>query len=89
MTIEAQLEDIGHKTANVDFLGISHFHGDLYHFSSEIGKRTVSRWNLSRADTFASIERFEGTIDTLEPVVIVQHDPADIGKPPAFPKSAR
>jgi len=179
VTIEAQLEDIGYKTSDVNFLGISHFHGDhigqapefpgatlllhnaaiewirnnpprnarsklsawfdgesamtgfdrdhdvfgdgsvnilvlpghapghtgllvrlpktgyvllsgdLYHFRSEIGKRTVSRWNLSRADTLASLERFEGIIETLEPVVIVQHDPTDIDKLPTFPKSAR
>ena len=178
VTIEAQLEEIGYKASDVDFLGISHFHGDhigqapefagatllmhsaavdwirnnppgnarsklaawfdgdsamtgfdrdhdvfgdgsvsvlvlpghapghtgllvrlpetghvllsgdLYHFSSEIGKRTVSRWNTSRADTLASLERFEGIIDTLDPIVVVQHDPADIEKLPAFPESA-
>ncbi|MCG8432573.1 MAG: N-acyl homoserine lactonase family protein, partial [Gammaproteobacteria bacterium] len=63
--------------------------GDLYHFHSEIGTRKVSKWNASRAETLASIERFDGIIKALEPVVIVQHDPEDVDKLPAFPRSAR
>ncbi|MEZ5893156.1 MAG: N-acyl homoserine lactonase family protein [Parvularculaceae bacterium] len=63
--------------------------GDLFHFRSEIGRRNVSRWNTSRADTLASIERFEGIVENLRPVVIVQHDNRDIGRLPAFPKAAR
>lgn len=63
--------------------------GDLFHFHSEIGQRNVSRWNTSRADTLASIERFIGIVENIEPVVIVQHDPNDIDRLPAFPESAR
>ncbi|MDJ0711787.1 MAG: N-acyl homoserine lactonase family protein [Woeseiaceae bacterium] len=63
--------------------------GDLYHFQSEIGARIVSKWNLSRADTLASMERFESIIAALKPIVVVQHDPGDIDKLPLFPKSAR
>lgn len=63
--------------------------GDLYHFQKNIGKRVVSKWNPSRADTLASMERFEGIIATLKPIVIVQHDPEDIDKLPLFPESAR
>lgn len=63
--------------------------GDLFHFRDEIGKRNVSRWNTSRADTLSSIERFEQIVDALDPIVIVQHEPADIGLLPAFPASAR
>ena len=63
--------------------------GDLYHYQSEIGTRIVSKWNLSRADTLASMERFESIIAALNPIVVVQHDPEDIDKLPPFPKSAR
>lgn len=62
--------------------------GDLYHFHSEIGGRNVSRWNTSRADTLASIERFEAIVEALAPTVIVQHDKGDIDKLPAFPEAA-
>ena len=63
--------------------------GDLYKFSSEIGEHHVSLLNTSRAETLASIERFTAIIENIDPVVIVQHDPADTGKLPAFPASAR
>lgn len=63
--------------------------GDLYHFRSEVGARNVSRWNTSRADTLASIERFSAIVESIEPTIIVQHEPADIDLLPVFPKSAR
>ena len=63
--------------------------GDLYHFRREIGKRNVSRWNTSRADTLASIERFEAMVSKLQPTVVVQHEPADVKLLPLFPASAR
>ena len=62
--------------------------GDLYHFRSEIGLRNVSKWNTSRADTLASIERFEALVTALNPIVVVQHDNGDIAKLPAFPEAA-
>ncbi len=63
--------------------------GDLFHFRSELKLRNVSKWNTSRADTLASIERFEGIVAALNPLVIVQHDKADITQLPAFPKAAK
>lgn len=63
--------------------------GDLFHFRREVGKRNVSRWNTSRADTLASIERFESIVANLDATVIVQHEPDDIGRLPAFPEAAR
>ncbi|MEO1228204.1 MAG: N-acyl homoserine lactonase family protein [Myxococcota bacterium] len=61
--------------------------GDLYHFHSEVGSGIVSRWNTSRPETLASMGRFERIIRVLSPRVIVQHDPADLYKLPAFPAS--
>lgn len=63
--------------------------GDLFHFRSEVGMRTVSKWNSSRAETLASIERVDALVTQLDPVLIVQHDPADINRLPAFPESAK
>ena len=59
--------------------------GDLYHYSDEIGKGVVSRWNKDRAGTLASQQRFESIIETLDPVVIIQHERRDIAKTPEFP----
>ena len=59
--------------------------GDLYHFHSEIASGVVSKWNVSRADTLASMARFERIIRLLRPRVIVQHDPADVSAMPSFP----
>ncbi len=63
--------------------------GDLFHFRQEVGERTVSKWNTSRAETLASIERVEAIVDQIDAQLIVQHDPVDIERLPAFPKSAR
>lgn len=63
--------------------------GDLYHLRREVGLRNVSQWNPSRADTLASIERFEAIVEELDPITIIQHDPVDIDKLPAFPTPAR
>ena len=63
--------------------------GDLYHFQSEVGTDIVSNWNSSRAETLASFNRFTTIIGMLDPIVVVQHDPLDIDKLPAFPDSAR
>ncbi len=63
--------------------------GDLFHFRSEVGERTVSKWNSSRAETLASIERVDALVTQLEARLIVQHDPVDLDLLPAFPKSAR
>ena len=63
--------------------------GDLYHFRSEIGTQIVSNWNTSRAETLASYARLEAIVGRFDPLVIVQHDPLDIVKLPAFPQSAK
>ena len=63
--------------------------GDLYHFQNEIGTGIVSGWNSSRAETLASYDRLREIVARIDPVVIVQHDPLDVAKLPAFPESAR
>jgi glyoxylase-like metal-dependent hydrolase (beta-lactamase superfamily II) len=63
--------------------------GDLYHLTDAVQNRSVPRFNTNRADTFASIDRFEAIRRNLRARVVIQHEPADIAKLPAFPDSAR
>ncbi len=63
--------------------------GDLYHFREQIENRGVPRFNTSRADTLASMEQFQQIDEALDAIIVVQHDPGDIERLPAFPGSAR
>ncbi|MBA3667559.1 MAG: N-acyl homoserine lactonase family protein [Sphingomonas sp.] len=62
--------------------------GDLYHSDEARAKKSIPPFNTSRADTLASIDRFERMAKNLGAKVIIQHEPADIAKLPAFPKAA-
>ena len=63
--------------------------GDLYHSSQAREKRGVPPFNTSRPQTLASMDRFEKLARELGAKVIIQHEPADIAKLPAFPQAAR
>jgi len=63
--------------------------GDQYHFTEQVKNRGVPPFNHDRADTLASMDRFDRIAANLKAKVIIQHEPADIAKLPAFPKSAR
>ena len=63
--------------------------GDLYHSDEARVKRAIPPFNTSRADTLASIDRFERVAENLGARVIIQHEPADIAKLPAFPAAAQ
>lgn len=63
--------------------------GDLYHATIARQLKGVPPFNTNRADTLASIDRFERLARSLRAKVIIQHEPADIGKLPAFPREAR
>lgn len=63
--------------------------GDLYHFREQIEARGVPQFNTDRADTLASFERFLQIDEALDAIIVIQHDPGDIGRLPAFPASAR
>jgi len=62
--------------------------GDLYHSDEARVKKGIPPFNTSRAETLASIDRFERMAENLDARVIIQHEPADIAKLPAFPKAA-
>ena len=63
--------------------------GDLYHFTEQVERRGVPPFNTSRAETLASMDRFDRLARNLRARVIIQHEPADIAKLPAFPEAAR
>ena len=63
--------------------------GDLYHFTEQVANRGVPPFNHNRADTLASMDRFDRIARNLGARVIIQHEPADIAKLPAFPQSAQ
>ena len=63
--------------------------GDLYHFYENVKNRGVPSFNTDRADTLASMDRFDAMARKLKAKVVIQHEPADIGKLPAFPQSAQ
>jgi N-acyl homoserine lactone hydrolase len=63
--------------------------GDLYHFIENVKNRGVPSFNTDRAETLASMDRFDRIARQLKAKIVIQHEPADIAKLPAFPKSAR
>jgi N-acyl homoserine lactone hydrolase len=63
--------------------------GDLYHFTENVRNRGVPSFNTDRAQTLASMDRFDRIARQLKARVIIQHEPDDIAKLPLFPKSAQ
>lgn len=62
--------------------------GDQAHFQENYDSNGVPTFNTNRADTLASFDRFKTLAKNLKATVILQHEPRDIGKLPAFPKAA-
>ena len=63
--------------------------GDLYHFTEQVANRGVPPFNADRADTLASMDRYDRIAKNLKAKTIIQHEPADIAKLPPFPKAAK
>ena len=63
--------------------------GDLAHFRENYESNGVPSFNTNRADTLASLERFKAIAKNTNATVIIQHEPRDIDKLPAFPAAAR
>ena len=63
--------------------------GDLVHFHENYNTNGVPWFNVSRADTLASSDRFKKLAQTFKATVIIQHDARDVGKLPAFPAGAK
>jgi len=63
--------------------------GDLAHFRENYENNGVPSFNVNRAETVASIDRFKKIASNLKATVIIQHDARDVGKLPPFPASAK
>ncbi|RHW17402.1 N-acyl homoserine lactonase family protein [Sphingomonas gilva] len=62
--------------------------GDQAHFTENYESEGVPSFNTDRADTLASFKRFKDMAKNANATVIIQHEPADIAKLPAFPQAA-
>jgi N-acyl homoserine lactone hydrolase len=62
--------------------------GDTYHFAEQVPHRGVPPFNIDRADSLASMDRFDRLARNLHARVIIQHEPADVARLPAFPGAA-
>ena len=63
--------------------------GDLAHFRENYESNGVPSFNSDRAQTVASLERFKQIAANLKATVIIQHEPRDVEKLPAFPAAAK
>jgi glyoxylase-like metal-dependent hydrolase (beta-lactamase superfamily II) len=63
--------------------------GDLAHFQENYDSNGVPTFNTDRSQTIASLDRVKKIAQNLKATVIIQHDPRDTGKLPAFPAAAR
>ena len=62
--------------------------GDLFHSQANFDLEEVPSFNADRADTLASFDRFKKLAVALKAKVIIQHEPGDVAKLPAFPAAA-
>lgn len=62
--------------------------GDLYHVAEQVPVDGVPRFNMDRVQTLSSQQRFAAIAATLKPTSIIEHEPADIARLPAFPEGA-
>ncbi|HZF42455.1 MAG TPA: N-acyl homoserine lactonase family protein [Sphingomonadaceae bacterium] len=80
----------GHKSLLVDLPGGAVLlTGDLYHFTQQVANNGVPSFNADRSDTLGSFDRFRAIAKNRRAKVIIQHEPGDVAKLPAFPKAAR
>jgi len=63
--------------------------GDSVHFRENYEHDGVPGFNYDRAQTLASIQRVKQIAKNLKATIIIQHEPRDIGKLPAFPAAAK
>ena len=62
--------------------------GDVVHVHDTLARKAVPTFNTDRAQSLASMERFEKLAKETGAKVIIQHELQDIAKLPAFPKTA-
>ena len=65
--------------------GVVVLSGDLYHTHANRTAKRIPSFNVSRADTLASIDRIERIVKNTHAHLVVQHDPNDFATLPTFP----
>ena len=63
--------------------------GDTWHAAEQVARHGVPPFNTNRAESLASMDRLERLARNLHARLIIQHEPADVAKLPAFPEAAR
>jgi len=63
--------------------------GDLMHFRENYDTNGVPTFNTDRAQTLASLDRVKKIVAGSKATVVIQHDPRDLDKLPAFPAAAK
>jgi glyoxylase-like metal-dependent hydrolase (beta-lactamase superfamily II) len=63
--------------------------GDVAHAHETIGLKAVPIFNTDRAQSIASMERFEKVARETGAKVVIQHELDDIAKVPGFPRAAK
>jgi N-acyl homoserine lactone hydrolase len=63
--------------------------GDAAHFHENYDSNGVPSFNYDRAETLASLDRVKKIAGNMKATVIIQHDPRDVSKLPAYPDAAR
>jgi N-acyl homoserine lactone hydrolase len=63
--------------------------GDMAHFRENYDQNGVPSFNTDRSQSIASVERVKQLAKNLKATVIIQHDPRDVSKLPAFPAAAK
>nr|WP_283254684.1 N-acyl homoserine lactonase family protein [Luteimonas galliterrae] len=62
--------------------------GDVVHFRENMASMGVPSFNTDRAQSLASMDRFEKLARNLKATLIIQHEEKDVAKLPAFPQAA-
>jgi glyoxylase-like metal-dependent hydrolase (beta-lactamase superfamily II) len=63
--------------------------GDAVHFHENWDTNSVPGFNYDRSQTLASMDRMRKIAENLKATLVIQHDPRDIGKLPAWPAAAK
>jgi N-acyl homoserine lactone hydrolase len=62
--------------------------GDVAHFRENLETDGVPTFNADRADSLAAMDRFRKLARATRAIAIIQHEPRDVAKLPAFPEGA-
>ena len=62
--------------------------GDAVHFRENLESMGVPSFNTDRAQSLASMDRFNKLARNLNATLIIQHEEKDVAKLPVFPEAA-